>query len=78
MPNFAISLTLKILPNKSINPILIIKNSMTAIIKLNVSKTDILGISFRIISETLTDINKKVMKLTLSVKAFSSLKYWLA
>ena len=77
-PNFAISFRRKILPNKSINPILIIKNSITTPIKLKVSKTEVSGISFRIISEILIDINKKVMKLTLSVKAFSSLKYWLA
>jgi hypothetical protein len=78
MPNFAISFSRKILPNKSINPILRIKNSITTPIKLKVSKTEVSGISFRIISEILIDINKKVMKLTLSVKAFSSLKYWLA
>ena len=66
MPNFAISFTRKILPNKSINPILIIKNSITPTIKLKVSKTEVLGTSFRIISEILIDINKKVMKLTLS------------
>ena len=78
MPNFAISFSRKILPNKSIIPILIIKNSITTPIKLKVSKTEVLGISLKIISEILIDINKKVMKLTLSVKAFSSLKYWLA
>ena len=78
MPNFAISFSRKILPNKSINPILIIKNSITKPIKLKVSKTEVSGISLRIISEILIDINKKVMKLTLSVKAFSCLKYWLA
>lgn len=78
IPNFAISFSRKILPNKSINPILIIKNRITTPIKLKVSKTEVSGISFRIISEILIDINKKVMKLTLSVKAFSSLKYWLA
>ena len=78
IPNFAISCTLKMLPNKSITPILIMKNSITPTITLKVSKTEFLGISLRMISEILIDINKKVMKLTLSVKAFYSLKYWLA
>tara|TARA_B110000967_G_scaffold120134_1_gene122796 strand:+ start:869 stop:1276 length:408 start_codon:yes stop_codon:yes gene_type:complete len=77
-PNFAISCTLKILPNKSITPILIIKNSITPTITLKVSKTEFLGVSLRMISEIFIDINKKVIKLTLSVKAFSCLKYWLA
>ena len=43
MPNFAISFSRKILPNKSIKPILTIKNSITTPIKLKVSKTEVLG-----------------------------------
>jgi len=51
------------------------KNNITPAIKAKVSSNEIAGISLRIITEILTDISKKVMKLTRSVKAFSSLKY---
>ena len=66
--------TIQVAEKIKTTPIKVEKKKVTPTIKLKVSKTEVSGISVRIISEILIDSNKKVMKLTLSVKAFSSLK----